>query len=310
MPTYCVVAGAPGGAGPPGAPCSARGGGGRPRRRRAADLDDLGATLGHARDELVDEPLLVDLVGHGLAVDQHVGHVGVLRRRVVAPDRHLCDPAHADREPVGQLGQRAVVVEARHGGEPVGRDVAGVRPGDERVGVGRVADHEHLDVVGGRLQRLALRLEDAAVGLEEVGALHALRPGARADEQRDSRAVERLAWVVVHVDRVEELERAVLELEGRALGGLHRVGDLEQPQAHRAPLAQQVAGRDAEQQRVADLAGRAGDRDVDRGLRHRYSTLREVLLCRAAAFHVGSGPVQGRQRGGSPVTRAPRRSAR
>ena len=63
--------------------------------------------------------------------------------------------------------------------------------GDQRVGVGRVADHQHADVVrGARVDRLALRREDAAVGLEQVAALHALGPRAGADQQRDVDAVE------------------------------------------------------------------------------------------------------------------------
>ena len=67
-----------------------------------------------------------------------------------------------------------------------------LRMRDQAVGVRRVADHEHLDVVGGALvDRLALRLEDPAVGLEQVGALHALGARARADQQRDVAAVER-----------------------------------------------------------------------------------------------------------------------
>ena len=66
-----------------------------------------------------------------------------------------------------------------------------LRQRDQRVRVGRVADHEHLDVVGGAgVDRLALRLEDAAVGLEQVGALHARSARAGADEQADVAAVE------------------------------------------------------------------------------------------------------------------------
>jgi hypothetical protein len=60
---------------------------------------------------------------------------------------------------------------------------------------------------------------------------------------------------------LQELERAVLKLEGGALGGFHSLGDLEQPQPHLLALAEHVAGRDAEQQRIADLPARAGDRD-------------------------------------------------
>jgi hypothetical protein len=50
-----------------------------------------------------------------------------------------------------------------------------------------------------------------------------------------------------------------------ALGGLEGVGDLEQAELHRRVLAEHLAGCDAEEQRVADLARGAGDGDVDGG---------------------------------------------
>ena len=65
------------------------------------------------------------------------------------------------------------------------------------------------------------------------------------------------------VDAREQREGAVVELHRGALGGLERRLDLEQAQAHRGVGAEQLAGGDAEQQRVADLAGGAGDGDVD-----------------------------------------------
>ena len=85
----------------------------------------------------------------GLAVDQGVDQVRVLGRRVVAPDGHPLDVGDRALELVGELGDRAVVVEPHHRGEPLARDVGGVRLRDQAVGVGRVADHQHLDVVGG-----------------------------------------------------------------------------------------------------------------------------------------------------------------
>ena len=138
----------------------------------------------------------------------------------------------------------------------------GVGHRDQRVGVGRVADHEHLDVVGGAGgDRLALGLEDAAVGLEQVGALHALRARARADEQGDVGALEGLLGVVVDVDPGEQRERGVEELERGALRGLDGLRDLEQFQVDWLVGAEQLAGGDPEQQRVADLPGGAGDGD-------------------------------------------------
>lgn len=78
------------------------------------------------------------------------------------------------------------MVQAGHRGEALGRYVRGGGLGDEGVGVGRVADDEDLDVVRGVVvDGLALRLEDAAVGGQQVAALHALGAGAGADQEGD-----------------------------------------------------------------------------------------------------------------------------
>ena len=62
---------------------------------------------------------------------------------------------------------------------------------DQTVRVGGIADHEHLDVRRRVIvERVALRLEDPAVRLQQVTPLHPLGPRSRADQQRDADAVE------------------------------------------------------------------------------------------------------------------------
>src|SRR5687768_600894 len=64
--------------------------GGRGGRGEAARLDDGGAALLHGRDEVrLDPGLVVDELGRVLSIDLGVEDIGVLRRRVVAPDAHL-----------------------------------------------------------------------------------------------------------------------------------------------------------------------------------------------------------------------------
>ena len=134
-------------------------------------------------------------------------------------------------EPVllGHLGDRAVVVQTHHRGEALGGNVGRVALGDQAVGVGRIADHQHPDV-GGRsaVEGLALGLEDPAVGLEQVTALHALGARARTDEEGDIDAVKGLTGIVVDVHAGEQRERAIVELHRRSLGGLDGRGNLEQ----------------------------------------------------------------------------------
>jgi hypothetical protein len=191
---------------------------------------------------------------------------------VVAPDRHAADVADGGAGLAGELRDRAVVVEARHRGEALARHVGGAAHRDQRVGVGGVADHQHAHVVGrAGVDRLPLGPEDAAVGLEQVAALHALAARPGADQQREVRALEGLGGVVVDVDPRQQRERAVVELHRRALGRLDGLRDLQQPEVHRALGAEHLAGRDPEQDRVADRAGGAGDGDCGGGSRaHRF----------------------------------------
>jgi hypothetical protein len=65
------------------------------------------------------------------------------------------------------------------------------------------------------------------------------------------------------VDAREQREGAVVEFHRGALSGLDTLGNLEQSELHRYVGAEQMAGCDAEQQGVADLAGCSGDGDVD-----------------------------------------------
>src|SRR5262249_31017199 len=63
-------------------------------------------------------------------------------------------------------------------------------------------------------------------------------------------------------------ERAVVELHRGALGGLQRGRDLQQPELDGCVGAEELPRGDAEEQRVADLAGRPGDGDGDGGSSH------------------------------------------
>ena len=198
-------------------------------------------------------------LGGVLAVDLGVEEVGVLGRRVVAPDRHLRDVGDLRAGLGRELRDRAVVVEAGQRGEALARDVGGVGHRDEGVGVGRVAGDADAHVVGGdRVEGLALRGEDRAVGREQVAALHAGAARAGADEQGEVDAVEDLLGVRADLDAGEVRERAVVELHDDALERLEGGLDLEQAQLDRA-VGGQRAAREAEEQAVADLAGGAGD---------------------------------------------------
>ena len=180
----------------------------------------------------------------------------------IATLRHVL---HQHAGALGELRLGPVLVEAGHREPAVGGNVGRVAAGDEAVGVARVADDEHADVARRVVvDGLTLRAEDAAVDLEQVAALHARLAGDRADEQRPAGAVERLLQGARGDDALEQRVRLVLELHDQAVERLHRRLDLEQAQHDRLVGAEQLARGDPVDERVADLAGRARDGDVER----------------------------------------------
>src|SRR3546814_274625 len=86
--------------------------------------------------------------------------------------------------------------------------------------------------------------------------------GAGTDDQGEVDAVEDLLGVVADLDRGQVRERAVVELHHDALERLQGRGDLEQSQLD-GPVAQGATGQ-TEEQAVADLAGGAGDGNLER----------------------------------------------
>ena len=237
-----------------------------PRSSTTACFDDRGAALLDRLDELLLEPVRVaDHVGRGLAADLGVGEVGELRGGVVAPDGDVGDVLDQHAGLLGELRLGPVLVEAGHGEPAVGGDVGGVAAGDEAVGVAGVADDEDADVLRRVVvDGLTLGAEDAAVDLEQVTALHAGLAGDGADEQRPAGAVERLGERAGGDDALEQGIRLVLELHDQALERLHRRLDLEEPQHDRLVVAEQLPGGDPVHERVANLARRTRDGDVER----------------------------------------------
>src|SRR2546421_2675460 len=87
-------------------------------RGEPARIDDRGAALLHGRDESGLEPgLVVDHRPELLAVGLGLEHVRILRRRVVAPDRHLADRGDRLADLLRELRGGAVVIETHHAGE-------------------------------------------------------------------------------------------------------------------------------------------------------------------------------------------------
>ena len=110
------------------------------------------------------------------------------------------------------------------------------------------------------VQGLALHREDRRVGFEQVAALHAGGAGAGTDEQAVVRAVERDVRIVRLDDAREQRKGAVIQFHRHAAQGIESRRNLQQLQDHRPMPAEHLASRYAENQRIADLAGRPGNR--------------------------------------------------
>src|SRR5262249_3597048 len=81
---------------------------------------------------------------------------------------------------------------------------------------------------------------------------------AGADEERVVDALEGLARVVAGLDAVDQREGAVHELHDDAVQRAERGRDLEHREHERLVGAEEVAAREAEDEAVTDLTGRAG----------------------------------------------------
>jgi hypothetical protein len=73
--------------------------------------------------------------------------------------------------------------------------------------------------------------------------------------------VEADGRIIRHLDVLEQVESAVVQLQRRALSGFESLRYLQQSQPYLLVGTQQVSSRDAEQQRVSDLPARTRDRD-------------------------------------------------
>ncbi len=246
--------------------------GGRGGRGLTPRVDDRLAALLHGGQERLRDPALVHLRRDGLAAHLGVEEVRVLGSRVVTPDGELLHVRDGPIELLGDLAHRPVLVETHQRAEALRVELGRVLHRDVAVGVGGVADDTNLHVARGLLaERLALRGEDRAVGLQQVLAEHARPARHRADEDRDLGSVETLHGIVVGFDAREQREGAVVELHDDAVDRAHGGLDVDELEDDRLVLAEHVASGDAKEQAVTDLASSSGDGDAN-GLLHQDSS--------------------------------------
>ncbi|CAM2342313.1 hypothetical protein BVIET440_40224 [Burkholderia vietnamiensis] len=224
--------------------------GGRRRRRGAARFDDRRAAARDFGDERVEIPALVaDTHRRGLLVDQRVTVVGEHGRRMIAPHRHAADGIDRYAASGGQLRHGAIVVETDHRGNRIRRQVGRVVAGHPRVGIGRVADDEHLHLpVRHFVERLALGAEDGGVRGQQIAPFHPFATRARSDEHRVIGIAERDARIVADFDRLQQREGAVFQFHHHAAQRVQRVRQFQELKDDGLIVAEQIAAGDSKQQ--------------------------------------------------------------
>ena len=185
---------------------------------------------------------------------------------MIAPDAQVRDRFDRRTRLLGELRARAVFIQRCHREELIARHPGGAVHGDEGIRVARIADDERADILR-RVARdgRALAGENLAVGGEQILALHAGAARTRTDEQRPVHALEALVQIARRHTALEQRERAIFQLHDDAAERLQGflVGDFDEVQDDGLVRAEHGAGRDAEEQGVANLAGSAGHGDAN-----------------------------------------------
>ena len=241
--------------------------GSRSSRGHTARLNNGRAALADSWQESVGIPdLVVDQVFDRLAIDGGETVVRVHCGRMVAPHSEFFNVSHAGAGFGGDLAQRAVVVQAQHGGEVFAWQVWRALHGDVGIGVGGVANDQHLDVAAGnRVKRFALSNKNCPIDSQQLGTLHARATRTGTDQQRVVGVFERHHRVAVRFHANQQREGAIVEFHHDTLEGFLRAfnRDFEQLQNHRLVCAEHFARGNAEQQGITDLASCPSDCNTD-----------------------------------------------
>ncbi len=237
--------------------------GSRSGRRGATCFDDRRAALLHGGDKVVFVPVALNQIERSFAVDFALSQIRVLGGTVVAPDDHVFNVGDVLTGFLCQLGQGAVVIQTRHGGELTCVQIRRVAGSNQRVGVGRVTDDQHFYITAGVIvQCFTLNGEDRCVGFQQVFTLHAWATRTGANQQGEISVFERDVRIISGNDVLYQREGTVVNFHYHAVQGVHCLGNFQKLENDRLIRPQHVASGDAENKRVADLTGAAGNRNT------------------------------------------------
>src|SRR5690606_10698045 len=152
-----------------------------------------------------------------------------------------------------------VLVEAGEGGEVLPGNGGGEVGGDHAVRVGRITDHEDLDVpVSVLVDGLTLGPEDESILAEEVLTLHAGSPGLRTHQDGELTSGETLLGAGRAPHGLDERQGTVVDLHNDSLQGVLRVGEFEEGEGDGLGGSEHPALSDHEGEGVTDVTGCAG----------------------------------------------------
>ena len=192
-----------------------------------------------------------------------MGEVGEHGRGVVAVDKEVANLIDRNPSLLGQLGTAAVLIQTHHGGEAISGQTLGLGCGDHDICVAGIAHHGDTGVISGdSVDRLTLGDENLAVILQKVCALHAGAAGLGPHQQTPVSVLEGHVGFAGQNHVLQQGEGAVFQFHGHPLQRLLRAlnWDFQKLQDDRLILAEHFAGRDTEQQGIADIARCAGNR--------------------------------------------------
>ena len=244
--------------------------GGRESRRELTGSDDGSSSLLDNLHELGLVPLVLSGLLQVLLLttldDVTVVGTRVLGGGVVTPDGNVLDVLGGDLELLGDLGLGTVVVETGKGREVLLGDGRSVQHGDTSVGVGGVANDQHLDgLLGELVQSLTLVLEDRAVLGQEVLPLHTLLTGEGTDKNGVVDVLEGGFQVGGTNNTINERVRAILELENNTLQSFLAERNIQKVKDDLLLGSKHVALGDQREESIANLTSSSSNQNTNGG---------------------------------------------
>src|SRR5579859_1329431 len=186
--------------------------------------------------------MIRDYLRRWFAVDYGVLKIGILRRGVIAPNRHISHPGHIHAGFASQLRFGAVLIEPGHGKKSISRYTGCVAHGDEAIRIAGIAHNQYAYVSGGAsLNRLALAYENLTVDAQKVLPLHAGLARHAAHQQCPIHTSEPFIERGRRYHSLEQRESAIVQFHHYTAESRDSWFDFQQVKDHRLVLSKHCA---------------------------------------------------------------------